>query len=86
MTYAKLNCLWYIAILGIMWLCANEWIVLNIISNDSKYCYVSQTIQFSISHLFALSLIVKQFNVDGPGSSGNEEVLHILQSFCIIGA
>ena len=29
--------------------------------NGSKYCYISLTIQFSISHLFALTLNVKLF-------------------------
>ena len=27
MTDVQLNCLWYIAILGTIWLCENEWIV-----------------------------------------------------------
>ena len=58
-------------------------------SNSSKYCYVSLTIQFKISHLFALSLNVKQFyrtpsdantpGQSGPGSDGNEGVLCIPQ-------
>ena len=53
-----------------------------------------QTIQFSISHLLTLSLNAKQFYLtygattpcqSGPGSDGNEEVLHISQSFRISG-
>ena len=58
-------------------------------SNGSKYCYVSLTIQLDISHLFTW-LNVKQFYVthrsgattpsqSGPGSNGNEGVLHIPQ-------
>ena len=56
-----------------------------------------QTIQFSISHLFAPSLNVKLFYLThkldaltlgrcGPGSNGNEEVLCIPQSSSITGA
>ena len=50
---------------------------------------LSLTIQFSISHLFALSLNVTvpfdpyigpYLGQSGPGSNGDEEVLHILQS------
>ena len=29
--------------------------------NGSKYCYVPQTIQLNISHLFTHNLIIKQF-------------------------
>ena len=57
-----------------------------------------QTIKYSISHLFTLSLNVKQFSIwpidrtlsgattprqSGPGSDGNEGVLCIPQSYCI---
>ena len=74
-------------------------------SNRSKYCYLSltiqlksfvytllnnQTFQFSISHLFAHSLNVRQFyltlsdattqGLSGPGSDGNEGVLRFLHS------
>ena len=68
--------------------------------NGSKYSYVSLTfqtsvicfqtvlfliIQFSTSHLFTLSLNVKQVYLtqNGPGSDGNEGVLHIPQSLTI---
>ena len=58
------------------------------------------TIQFSISHLFVFTFNVKQFYLihrqnpvrcyyscqSGPGSNGNEGVLHIPQSSCITGA
>ena len=59
--------------------------------NDSKYCYVSLTIQLNISHLFAHSLNVKLWPIDstlsgattpgqsGPEGEGNEGVLHIPQ-------
>ena len=62
--------------------------------NDQTVLF--QTIQFSISHLFAHSLIVKQFyrtlsaattpGQSGPWSNGNKGVLHISQSFRITGA
>ena len=52
-------------------------------------------IQFSISHLFVLSLNVKHFFLtlssaitpgqSGPGNDINEGLLHILQSFNITG-
>ena len=56
-----------------------------------------KTVQFSISHMFALSLNVKQFYLThrlvpvrcyhiGPGSDDNEGVLYIPQSSRIIGA
>ena len=55
-----------------------------------------QAIQFSISHLFAFNLNVKQFywtlfgattlGQSGPGNNGTEEVLYIPQSSSITGA
>ena len=52
-----------------------------------------QTIQFSINHLLALSLNVKQFYLTqdktlfrGPGNDGNDRVLCISQRSCITGA
>ena len=63
--------------------------------NDQTVLF--QTIQFSISHLFVLSLKVKQLFLyrtqsrattlghSGPGSYVNEEVLRIPQSSDIIG-
>ena len=55
--------------------------------NDQTVLF--QSIQFSISHLFAHSLYVKQRTLSsatipghsGPESNGNEGVFHILQSF-----
>ena len=63
--------------------------------NGFKYCYVTLTIQFNISHLLAYSKIVKQFYLThrhyryylrgwvrgDPGSNGNEGVLHMAQIF-----
>ena len=63
--------------------------------NDQTILF--QIIQFSINHLFAQSLNVKQFylthrsgaTIQGqsePGSAGDEGLLHILQTSSITGA
>ena len=57
--------------------------------NGSKYCYVSQTIQLNISHLFAhssnwpIDRILSDVTAPsqcGPGSNGNEGVFHTFQN------
>ena len=57
--------------------------------------YQSLTNQLNVSHLFTHSLHVKQFYLtycattprqSGPGSNGNEEIIHIPQSSSITSA
>ena len=68
--------------------------------SSSKYCYVLLTIQFSIGHYFALSLMSNSsiwlidrtlpgtttLSQSGPWSDGKEEVLRSPQSSSITGA
>ena len=65
----------------------------SVITQLNYQTVLFQTIQFSISHLFALSLSVKKFyfgattpGQSGPGSNGNKGVVCITQSSSITAA